>query len=765
MLLVSRKLLCLAALLCNGLDQAVAAPHMGHVERRLASNNQTAASIIESSGTTVPDSNPSSTSIESTSITEDGVVTARLSVASVSTSSTVSTSSGQGFALHGGLGSITTVARPTTFTLGLGTAATTSQSSSQTSRETSATSSETLRETSTASSETSSVATSSDSSTSSAASLDPYPISYINASSTTVPSITLPINSTVYELGWNSTATISGEPTIITTEPPLITTSYDVLTLSTPTDEQTVDSCDVTTNSNTVTVWSTIYTTTITWTLPPEQYTPPYPTTTSTPIICADTTGRFSVSKCEGSACTQLSYPVGATSVPHVDPTATKGTTTVAASNSGGRAGEATITFYTTDKNPAVVYSSRAPPDYGDDGTTQVQDHNTPDNNDAATDVPQYEKGTTTVIDAGATGGSGAAAPGGNGGAGNGGAGNGGAAPTSPAPVQQPPSPTSTAITVIIQTTQVIINDQTFTDSPQSKTETVVVGTDTFVINPSEVIGAGATVARPALGGVFMTTATTTTIAGVQVVYTPVGSAAANGGSTAAVATIDGTVFTLGPTTSTAVVKGQTITLGPGGIAFASQTIPIVTAAGGATESAVLGGEMITAIGNSVVVVHGTTITYGPDTSPITQVIDGDTVVIGPSGVTVHGITFGGPTAALTATTYEIVGGATITEIGGSAVVIEGTTYLIGAGAATAITTVVDGQTLTIGPSGVAMSSYTFAQPYATSTVIEPGGTSSVAAATTTAESMGSQSRPNWSTGIIGMCIAIGVGFVGGLIL
>ncbi|KAI4603654.1 hypothetical protein KJ359_003471 [Pestalotiopsis sp. 9143b] len=479
------------------------------------------------------------------------------------------------------------------------------------------------------------------------------------------------------------------------------------------------------------------------------------------------------------------SYPVGATTTDHhVDPTATAGTTVP--SNSGAKAGAATITFWTTDKNPAVVYSSEAPPAYGDDGTTMVQDHNTPDGDGSPTDVPQYEKGTTTVIQAGTTaydntgtvGGNTAAAPGGNvgsggggggdvggGGSGGNGEGGGGGAVQTPPPVVQQPSPTSTAVTVIIQTTQIVINDQTFTDSPKSKTSTVVVGTDTFVINPSEVIGAGATVMRPVLGGIFMPTATTTTIDGLKVVYTPVHSPVANGGSAVAIATIDGTVFTLSPMPTTAVIRGQTITLGPAGIAFASQTVPIVTAAG-STESAVLGGEMITAIGSSIVVVHGTTITYGPGMSPITSVVDGDTIVIGPSGVTVHGVTLGGTAAGAGATTYEIVGGATITEIGGSAVVIEGTTYLIGAGATgSATTTVIDGQTLTIGPSGVAMSSYTFAQPYATSTVIEPGGTSSVVAPTATAESKGPTLRPGGSFGTTCMCIAIGVGFLGGLFL
>lgn len=792
MLLVSRRLLCLAALLHYEADQVIAVPHLGRIDRRLTSNNQTSDSTITSSGTNLLESLLSSTTAESNSPVIDDAVTARLSVASASTPSAVSTSSVQKAAVHGGLESITTVARPTTFTLGLGTLATTSTTST-TSRSSSGTSITTTSQSS--SSETSSIPketptdiiTSFESSSSTVAVTSLYPISYINASSISSSTIEPKLNSTIFDIGWNLTTTANVEPASITTDAPPITT-YDVSTLTSSADEQTADACDVTTNSNTVTVWSTIYTTTITWTLPPDLYTPPFPTTTSTPVICSDTSGRFSVSKCEGSACTQYSYPVGATTTDHhVDPTATAGTTLP--SNSGAKAGAATITFWTTDKNPAVVYSSEAPPAYGDDGTTMVQDHNTPDGDGAPTDVPQYEKGTTTVMQAGTTGynnagtagGNTAAAPGGNAGSGdgsgaagggggtgggNGGGGGGGGAVQTPPPVVQQPSPTSTAVTVIIQTTQIVINDQTFTDSPKSKTSTVVVGTDTFVINPSEVIGAGATVMRPVLGGIFMPTATTTTIDGLKVVYTPVHSPVANGGSAVAIATIDGTVFTLSPTPTTAVIRGQTITLGPAGIAFASQTVPIVTAAG-STESAVLGGEMITAIGNSVVVVHGTTITYGPGMSPITSVIDGDTIVIGPSGVTVHGVTLGGTAAGAGATTYEIVGGATITEIGGSAVVIEGTTYLIGAGATGgATTTVIDGQTLTIGPSGVAMSSYTFAQPYATSTVIEPGGTSSVVAPTTTAESRGGpRLQPGGGFGTTGMCIAIGVGFLGGLFL
>lgn len=503
------------------------------------------------------------------------------------------------------------------------------------------------------------------------------------------------------------------------------------VSLETPPPEGPTDGCAATTNSNTVTVWSTIYTTTITWTGNPTDYTPPYPESTELSICSSQATGRLSASVCSDGTCALYTYPATSTSTSqdghrHISSTATAGTT-----EAYGSSYMSTITFWTTDKNPAVVYSSSAPPDYGSDDTTAVQDHNTPDGDDS-TETPQYGRYTTKGQAAQTTGQA--------------------AAQTTTTTAGDHNPPGTSAVTVIVQTTQVIINGETFTDNPQSRTSTVVVGVDTFTINPSQVVGAGATVARPAAGGIFIPTATTTTVGGLQLVY----------GSTAA--TIDGTVFTIGATPSTAVVQGQTITIGPGGIAFPSQTIPVIKGAG-ITESAVLGGELITAIGNSIAVVDGTTFTYGPDSGTTTKVVDGDTILIGPSGIIVHGLTLGGPTASGTATTYEIAGGATITEMGGSAVVIDNTTYLIGAGAASDLTTVIDGQTLTIGPSGVAVSSYTFAQPYVTSTVIQPGATSSVASPTESAESAGrAPLRPSWDLGITGMCIAIGVGFLVGLL-
>lgn len=106
------------------------------------------------------------------------------------------------------------------------------------------------------------------------------------------------------------------------------------------------------------------------------------------------------------------------------------------------------------------------------------------------------------------------------------------------------------------------------------------------------------------------------------------------------------------------------------------------------------------------------------------MVVDRDTIDIGTFGVTVHGITLGGPRAAATTTAYEIVGGATITQVRPSIIIIEGITYTISAGMKET-TTVVGGQTITIGPDGAIHDSLTIPaqSQIAITTTFQPSGT------------------------------------------
>jgi hypothetical protein len=165
---------------------------------------------------------------------------------------------------------------------------------------------------------------------------------------------------------------------------------------------------------------------------------------------------------------------------------------------------------------------------------------------------------------------------------------------------------------------------------------------------------------------------------------------------------------------STVTVGPGTFTIGPSAVIGHGQTIrkPAPEPTGAALTQAplkevnVVGGQALTAIGQTIMVLHSTTYTYGPGISGQTVVVDDDTILLGPAGITVDGKTLGGPTVPTDLTKYAIVGGATITEIQPSLIVIEGETITI-APDMKRTTTVVNGQTLTIGPDGVTHSSLT----------------------------------------------------------
>src|SRR3569833_33051 len=191
-------------------------------------------------------------------------------------------------------------------------------------------------------------------------------------------------------------------------------------------------------------------------------------------------------------------------------------------------------------------------------------------------------------------------------------------------------NPAGSPITLAVQPSGVVINGQTFSDQPVGGRQTITKDGQTFTIDPTAVVGAGASVNRPAVnGGVFVPTPVTTNIGGLDVVVS------------SSVAVVDGTTFTIPGEASTAVVRGQTVSFGPDGIAIASETIP-VSRSPIPTEVVLAGGEAITAIGRSVVVIRDTTITYGPGSPQHVTMIDGESIIIGSTGVVVHGTTLGG---------------------------------------------------------------------------------------------------------------------------
>lgn len=302
---------------------------------------------------------------------------------------------------------------------------------------------------------------------------------------------------------------------------------------------------------------------------------------------------------------------------------------------------------------------------------------------------------------------------------------------------------------------QVIINGQTYSNLVPGQTTVVSVDGGHFTILPTAVIGEGGTVTKPAplATAAAAPTPTSGNVGGLSVTVS--GTDAIVGGVTMHVPTDDLTTVIKG---QTVIINPTQVAIGPDAFTFNHGRLPRQT------DVVIFGGEALTAIGKSVVVIHSTTITYGPNIPGTTEVVDDDTVTIGPIGVVVHGMTIGGPAANATATRYEIVGGATVTKIAPSIAVINGKTFTVGPGT-NWITTVIGGETITIGPTGVVVASVTLTYPFGdtnTGTVI-PSGTwlNTFPMETNTADgdedSKGSVLMPSIISTWTAFCIAIGV--------
>lgn len=227
---------------------------------------------------------------------------------------------------------------------------------------------------------------------------------------------------------------------------------------------------------------------------------------------------------------------------------------------------------------------------------------------------------------------------------------------------------------VVDGTSHAIISGQTYSIGSSAEPTTIVVNGQTISIGSNGVGFASTTLA----GWEFRSTA----IAGVSI------------GVGASAVVISGTTYNIGPTATptTVVVNGQTLSIGSGGVGFASTTLQ-----GSSFATTVVGGVTL-GIEPSQVVISGTTYNIGPSATPTTIVVNGETISIGPSGA-------GFASTTLRGLTTTAVGGITL-GVGASQVVISGTTYNIDP-SATPTTIVVNGETISIGPSGIGFASTT----------------------------------------------------------
>jgi hypothetical protein len=274
------------------------------------------------------------------------------------------------------------------------------------------------------------------------------------------------------------------------------------------------------------------------------------------------------------------------------------------------------------------------------------------------------------------------------------------------------PSPLTVAVgsvTVVVGPSSIVIGSVTITPNPGPGSggtgsssnsggtggsgggfSTVVTqGGETFTVNPSQVIGPGTVISIPTAtgdAGVFMQQPTPTVIDGVTVAVG--NSVAVVGGSTYAIGA--------GAPVQTIDVNKQEISIGPGGVGFADVTL--TPPASLPTNVVVFDGQVFSVVGASVAVFDGASFTFTGGVLR-TTVFNGDTITAGPSGFVDGTQTLGGPNHP-SGTLYGLAGGLTISEIGSTEAIIDGTTLTVGPGASQTTATI-DGHTITAGPPGL----------------------------------------------------------------
>ncbi|KAF5872680.1 putative f-box and wd domain-containing protein [Botrytis fragariae] len=153
------------------------------------------------------------------------------------------------------------------------------------------------------------------------------------------------------------------------------------------------------------------------------------------------------------------------------------------------------------------------------------------------------------------------------------------------------------------------------------------------------------------------------------------------------------------------VINTQTITIGIAGVQFTHTTLaPLLVEP---TNHVIIGGEPIS-VGNSLAYIGSSTFTYGSGLAIQTDVFNGQTICIYPSGVVFARTTLGGNSRS--GNQIGIVGGLSVTELGSSIAIISSITFNIGPGA-TPTKTVISGESISADQSGLVLAGTTLTYP------------------------------------------------------
>ena len=216
-----------------------------------------------------------------------------------------------------------------------------------------------------------------------------------------------------------------------------------------------------------------------------------------------------------------------------------------------------------------------------------------------------------------------------------------------------------------------------------------------LTIEPSKIIGPSTTIAlsAPDDSGVTPTAVTTE---GLTFSIGP--SAAVVGDSTYS--------FVPGKSPATISTHGEAVLVGSNGVQFGRVHVPVPTST--PSFSAITQGDLTFSVAPTEVVVDGHTEPIHPAMTPITTLVDGHIISIGPKGVGLASTTILLPSPK---PSYSMAteGGLTF-SVAHSEVVVKGETYQLASNKASTTTTI-DGQTITIGSRGIQLGGTTVNLP------------------------------------------------------
>jgi hypothetical protein len=284
------------------------------------------------------------------------------------------------------------------------------------------------------------------------------------------------------------------------------------------------------------------------------------------------------------------------------------------------------------------------------------------------------------------------------------------------------PAPTSAnvkgvPVVVLPSSSGVVIGGQVVSIPPSDSKTTVVANGNTFTLGKSSVIGPGATIALAVDNA-----PTPVTVNGLTL----------NVGATQAI--ISGTTYAIGagaPTT-TLTIGGQTIVVGPSGVGVPGKTIAPAKATGTAPLSVVTAGGVTITYDNTEAIVGSSTYRIGQGAPQTVITVNGKTVSLGAGGIGLASSTI--PPTKVTAgpSLSAVTADGVSFSVDATEVVFGSSTFRIGSGAPTK-TTVINGETISIGPSGVGLAHTTIPPPTGTGGLRTTG-----AALSTTQQHIGS---------------------------